>query len=76
MAVWLGCFQELDESVGLWVGIRGLGNTARAIPSHLHYGFGVSGGQGVHVGEDELFGAVAAELLDVLLSTIGNVSSM
>ena len=58
--------EELDENVGLRAGIRPLAYTARAIPSRRYHGFRVPGGEGVHVGEDELFGAVFAELLLVL----------
>ena len=66
-----GIFSEIGGKCGaVEMGIRRFRAviTPRAISSQLHYGFGVSGGEGVHVGEDKLFGAVAAELLDVLLS--------
>ena len=45
-----------------------LGRPARL---HRHHGVHVAGGEGVHVGEDEVAGAVAAELGLVLPADYG-----
>ena len=51
-----------------WAGMTKLGRPARL---HRHHGLHVAGGEGVHVGEDEVAGAVAAELGLVLPADYG-----